>query len=140
MLKDKHIRPDSRHGHATYFRLTDGSIKRRKIHTLPWNAKRNPRAEGYAKFVGEFSEDFDVEPRKTIKMRIKKEMEKEIGIMTQCPFCGSRKVVNIDADLMKLINNDGISAAYGRLSDDDRERLISGICPECWDKEVPNED
>ena len=56
-------------------------------------------------------------------------------IKTQCPFC--REYHDIAIDLKDLISweIDGVwvQDAFSYLSADDREMIISGICPACWE-------
>lgn len=66
-------------------------------------------------------------------------LEKEDGLETiavyvRCPFCGNTSVVVVGkADFEKWENGACVQDAFPYLSADDRERLISGICPTCWD-------
>lgn len=60
---------------------------------------------------------------------------KEVCVVTQCPFCGRGNEVEVnEADYWDW--DDGMLAqdAFPYLSADEREMLISGICPTCWDK------
>jgi hypothetical protein len=60
---------------------------------------------------------------------------KEVCVVTQCPFCGRGNEVEVnEADYWDW--DDGMMAqdAFPYLSVDEREMLISGICPTCWDK------
>lgn len=60
---------------------------------------------------------------------------KEVCVVTQCPFCGRGNEVEVnEADYWNW--DDGMLAqdAFPYLSADEREMLISGICPTCWDK------
>lgn len=54
---------------------------------------------------------------------------------TICPFCGTVHFIDIPLDRLCLWQS-GMTAqeAFPDLSADDRERLISGICPDCWGK------
>lgn len=71
---------------------------------------------------------------------------KEVCVVTWCPFCGRGNEVEVnEADYWDW--DDGMLAqdAFPYLSADEREMLISGICPTCWDKmfgsdEEPDED
>lgn len=66
---------------------------------------------------------------------------KEISILTQCPFCG--KSHNVEVNLIDLCDwQDGlnIADAFPYLPASEREMLISGICPKCWDKMFGDED
>lgn len=59
---------------------------------------------------------------------------KEICVVTQCPFCGRGNEVEVnEVDYWDW--QDGVLAqdAFPYLSADEREMLISGICPTCWD-------
>lgn len=54
---------------------------------------------------------------------------------TICPFCGSVHFIDIPLDRLFLWQSGmKVQDAFPDLSADDRERLISGICPECWGK------
>ncbi len=55
-------------------------------------------------------------------------------VVTRCPFCG--KAHEIEVNEMDYLDwQDGKLAqdAFPYLSASDREMLISGICPDCWD-------
>lgn len=60
--------------------------------------------------------------------------EKGFKINTQCPFCGLETEMPID--LIDLLSwaVDGLPAqnAFPYFTDDQREMIISGICPDCW--------
>ena len=60
---------------------------------------------------------------------------KEVSVVTSCPFCGHAHEVEVnEADYWDW--QDGVLAqdAFPYLSADEREMLISGICPKCWDE------
>lgn len=59
---------------------------------------------------------------------------KEVGIITRCPFCGHAHEVEVN-EMDYWDWEDGMCAqdAFPYLSADEREMLISGICPDCWD-------
>lgn len=60
---------------------------------------------------------------------------KEVCVVTQCPFCGRGNEVEVnEADYWDW--DDGMMAqdAFPYLSAAEREMLISGVCPTCWDK------
>ena len=63
------------------------------------------------------------------------EINGKITVTTVCPMCGDVKFFNLPADEFKTWQ-DGelIQRALPDLDANDRERLISGICPTCWDK------
>lgn len=59
---------------------------------------------------------------------------KEFRITTACPFCG--EVHNIwvnEVDYNAWFEGELAQDAFPYLSADEREMLISGICPTCWD-------
>lgn len=54
-------------------------------------------------------------------------------IHTDCD-CGDWKDIYVDEDSYKeWVNGKLIQKCFPHMSSDDRERLITGICPECWD-------
>lgn len=58
---------------------------------------------------------------------------KEVCVVTQCPFCGCANEIEVnESDYWDW--DDGVLAqvAFPYLSADEREMLISGICPDCW--------
>lgn len=63
-------------------------------------------------------------------------------VKTKCPFCHKYHLVEVDIkdfyawhDGEKLVQD-----AFPYLSANEREMLISGICPTCWDKMFPPEE
>ena len=54
-------------------------------------------------------------------------------VLTQCPFCGETHIILVN-EIDYLDWKDGKLAqnAFSYLSADEREMLISGICPTCW--------
>jgi hypothetical protein len=66
---------------------------------------------------------------------------KEVCVITQCPFCGRGNEIEVnEADYWDW--DDGMLAqdAFPYLSADEREMLISGICPTCWDSMFGGEE
>jgi len=59
-----------------------------------------------------------------------------------CIFCGKHKEIKVNAaDYTDWTNGKLIQKAMPYLRPADREMLISGICPDCWDKMFsPKED
>ena len=59
---------------------------------------------------------------------------KEVCVVTYCPLCGKAHEVEVN-EMDYLDWQDGMPAqdAFPYLSAEDRELLISGICPTCWD-------
>lgn len=66
---------------------------------------------------------------------------KEICVVTRCPFCGRGNEVEVnEEDYWDW--EDGVLAqnAFPYLSAEEREMLISGICPQCWSNSFGEED
>lgn len=56
-------------------------------------------------------------------------------IEAECRICGKTKSLNVDYDrVQKWMNGMLIQDAFPEMPVEDRELLISGTCPECWDK------
>ena len=55
-------------------------------------------------------------------------------VVTRCPFCGRANEVEVN-EMDYLDWQDGVLAqvAFPYLSANERESLISGICPICWE-------
>ena len=66
---------------------------------------------------------------------------KEVTIVTRCPFCGraNERAVN-EADYLDWQDGALVQNAFPYLSADEREMLISGICPTCWESTFGGED
>ncbi len=65
-----------------------------------------------------------------------KKMTEELAhISVKCPFCSSSKVLHLSATALREWQAGKlVQEAFANLSADDRERLITGVCPECWEK------
>ena len=60
---------------------------------------------------------------------------------TRCPFCGKTAIITVaTSDFIVWQGGMLIQNAFPYLSDNERESLISGICPSCWDKMFPPEE
>ena len=65
----------------------------------------------------------------------------EMTVHPTCPFCGDTTSVVVDAaGFVAWQSGELVQNALPNLSADDREVLISGICPPCWDKQFPADD
>ena len=66
---------------------------------------------------------------------------KEVCIVTVCPFCGHGNEVEVN-EMDYWDWQDGMLAqeAFPYLSPEEREMLISGICPTCWEKTFADEE
>lgn len=60
----------------------------------------------------------------------------QVTLITTCPFCGKEHAITVwESDYMAWEVGDALAQdAFFYLSPDEREMLISGICPECWAK------
>lgn len=58
-----------------------------------------------------------------------------INLIVTCPFCGAESVISVfEDDYLAWEQGALVQDAFPYLSADDREMLISGICPTCWEK------
>ena len=65
----------------------------------------------------------------------------DCAITTTCPFCGEEHEVLVnEADYYAWQDGELAQNAFPYLSADEREMLISGICPDCWDGMFGGED
>ena len=66
---------------------------------------------------------------------------KEVCVITRCPICGHANEVEVN-EMDYLDWGDGMTAqeAFPYLSPEEREMLISGICPTCWEKTFADEE
>ena len=64
-----------------------------------------------------------------------------ITLTTTCPFCGqTHEVLVYEDDFFAWQGGKCAQDAFPYLSTDDREMLISGICPKCWDSMFDEEE
>jgi hypothetical protein len=57
-----------------------------------------------------------------------------VSVTTQCRFCGKVHIMQVDQEgYDRWRAGTLIQRALPSLSHEDRERLISGTCPICWD-------
>lgn len=61
---------------------------------------------------------------------------KEVTIVTACPICGHANEIAVNEEDYFDWSFDGalVQDAFPYLSADEREMLVSGICPTCWEK------
>lgn len=70
-----------------------------------------------------------------------RENKREYIVMTLCPFCGEMHEVPVnEADYWDWQDGALVQDAFPYLTADEREMLVSGICPNCWDKMFPEEE
>ena len=59
--------------------------------------------------------------------------EDGVYVGRHCPFCGKYHAVEVsEADLAAWEGGELAQNAFPYLTADEREILISGICPKCW--------
>jgi len=64
-----------------------------------------------------------------------------MDISRACPFCGKQVTVSVSArGYASWAAGEVIQVALPELTPDEREALKTGICPECWDTELPDEE
>ncbi len=68
--------------------------------------------------------------------------EREVTILTWCPSCGGTNEVTISLASYLKWQREGelIQFAMPDLSADEREMLMTGTCPPCWDKMFGEDD
>lgn len=62
--------------------------------------------------------------------------ERNFEVMVFCNICGKKHTLKVNADDWKTYckpNRPHVQAIFPYLSSKEREMLISGICPDCWD-------
>ena len=65
---------------------------------------------------------------------MKKINYKEVSVATRCPFCGHANFIEVnEMDYLDWQDGELAQNAFPYLSADEREMLVSGICPKCWD-------
>lgn len=65
-----------------------------------------------------------------------------IIISTSCPFCGEEHEIFVnEQDYCTWIDGElALRDAFPYLSAEEREMLMSGICPTCWDSMWGNDE
>ena len=64
-----------------------------------------------------------------------KENLHEVCVVTYCPFCGKAHEIEVnEIDYLDWQDGELVQNAFPYLSADEREMLVSGICPDCWNK------
>lgn len=71
---------------------------------------------------------------------MKKINYKEVCVITRCPLCGRGNEVEVnEEDYWDWEDGEKVTVAFPYLSANEREMLISGICPKCWENMLPPE-
>ena len=66
---------------------------------------------------------------------------KEVCIVTVCPLCGHANEIEVnEEDYFDWSDGMNAQEAFPYLTPNEREMLISGICPTCWAKNFPDDD
>lgn len=66
---------------------------------------------------------------------------KEITIVTACPFCGHANWIEVnESDYWDWQDGELVQDAFPYLTSEEREMLISGICPLCWEEPFEEEE
>lgn len=62
-------------------------------------------------------------------------------VKTKCPLCGKETIIEVEEAAWEQFKAGELAQnCFPDLSPDEREMLISGICPECFDKAFPDEE
>lgn len=64
-----------------------------------------------------------------------------LNVETRCPICGEYSIITVDKEDFLAWQKGTLLAqeAFPYLNVEDREMLISGICPDCWERMFPTE-
>lgn len=59
-----------------------------------------------------------------------------------CPFCGDYTTLEVESEDLDKYNRHvvHVQEAFPYIEDAERERLITGICPKCWDENFKDDD
>ena len=64
-----------------------------------------------------------------------------VKVSVTCPFCGKESFLTLSAnDFNAWQNGELVQNAFPYLDANERELLVSGICPDCWDKMFSSDD
>lgn len=62
-------------------------------------------------------------------------------IQKKCPCCGKLQTLEVNEnEYQEWLAGKSVQKAFPNLNEDQREILMSGICPECWDTIFPEEE
>ena len=69
-------------------------------------------------------------------------MAQKIKVTTQCPMCGRKHDIVVDAEAYTnwRTGKGLIQECFPDMSAEEREMLITGTCPECWNDMFSDED
>jgi len=58
-----------------------------------------------------------------------------------CPLCGTATIFTVESEALEQWRNGRhIQDCFGHWSEDDRETLMTGYCPQCWEEAFPEEE
>lgn len=64
-----------------------------------------------------------------------------VNVTVTCPICGAESHMVLDyRSFESWMNGELVQNAFPYLDANERERITSGICPECWDRMFPSDD
>lgn len=67
--------------------------------------------------------------------------EKIVFLTSPCPHCGGRSTVELyPSEITAWKRGFSIQRAFPRLSENERELILSGLHPQCWDEVFDTED
>ena len=68
-------------------------------------------------------------------------MKNPIRVFTSCPMCHRDHVAIVENDDYELYcSGEPVSKCFPYIPAAERERFITGICPDCWDRMFPPEE
>ena len=67
--------------------------------------------------------------------------KKMVSIRILCPLCKSQEYIEVSEEgFLKWQEGLMIQLAFPELTEDQRERVLTGICSSCWDEAFPEEE
>lgn len=64
-----------------------------------------------------------------------------VDIPAECPVCKTKSLIRVaKTDYERYKGGTLIQNAFPYLTPDEREAIMTGICPECWNKMFPVDD
>jgi phage FluMu protein Com len=66
-------------------------------------------------------------------------MDKKITLEKRCPICGKMNEFHcLESEYQKWLDGELVQKCFPNATPDERELMITGICPECWDNMMFN--
>ena len=64
-----------------------------------------------------------------------------LNVTVTCPLCGAERKLVLDyVSYERWADGESVQDAFPYLDANEREGLITGICPDCWDKMFSNSE